>query len=110
MREYFSTETAYYFETPPYNQILSFIGDGKSNAIHKSELVRFTGLADRELRKIIEFLRRKGIVIISDNNGYYFPQNESELKTYIHQEECRAKSTFYTLKSARLLLMQLKKL
>lgn len=108
MQEYFSTENARYFETEPFSRILSLIGDGQENAIHKADLIRCTGLPDRELRKTIEFLRRKGIVIISDNSGYYFPTSENELETYIHQEEHRAKSTFYTLKSARQLLKKLK--
>ena len=107
MQEYFSTETAIYFETEPFSRILSLIGDGQENAIHKADLIRCTGLPDRELRKTIEFLRRKGIVIISDNSGYYFPENEAELSHYILQEKSRAESVLYTLRSAKRLLRHL---
>lgn len=105
--EYFNTDTAYYFETPPYCNILAVIGNGAENARHKSELLRLTGMQDRELRKTIEFLRRQGIVIISDEHGYYFPADESELKAYIHQENRRAKSIFYTLRLAKRLLQRI---
>lgn len=104
MQEYFSTETAIYFETEPFSRILSLIGDGQENAIHKADLIRCTGLPDRELRKTIEFLRRKGVVIISDNSGYYYPQDKEELNRYIERENSRAKSVFYTLRSAKRLL------
>lgn len=104
MKDYFNSGTACYFETPPYCDILAAIGDGAENARHKSELIRLTGMKDRELRKTIEFLRRQGIVIISDINGYYFPSNIEELQAYINQESSRAKSVFYTLRAARQLL------
>ncbi len=104
MKDYFNGGTAYYFETPPYCDILAAIGDGAENARHKSELIRLTGMQDRELRKTIEFLRRHGVVIISDSHGYYFPSNERELAAYVHQEEKRAKSVFGTLRYARQLL------
>ena len=107
MQEYFNTDTQYYFETPPYCDILRAISSGSENARHKSELLRLTGMQDRELRKLIEFLRRKGIVIISDINGYYFPADEAELKAYIAQESSRARSVFYTLRSAKNLLRRL---
>ena len=108
MKDYFNSGTAYYFETPPYCDILAAIGDGAENARHKSELIRLTGMKDRELRKTIEFLRRQGIVIISGNSGYYFPADEAELSEYVRKEEHRARSVFYTLHHARELLRKMK--
>ncbi len=108
MKDYFNSGTAYYFETPPYCDILAAIGDGAENARHKSELIRLTGMKDRELRKTIEFLRRQGIVIISDINGYYFPADEMELRAYIKQESHRATSVFYTLQSAKRMLQRIR--
>ena len=104
MIEHFSTETAYYFDTEPYSRILSLIGEGREHATHKADLLRFVEMSDRELRRTIEHLRRQGVVIISDDNGYYFPADEAGLQAYIAREERRAKSVFYTLKSARQLL------
>lgn len=107
MKDYYNSGTAYYFETPPYCKILAAIGHGAENAQHNAELLRIAGMQDKELRKTIEFLRRHGIVIISGNNGYYFPADENELQIYINQESRRAKSVFFTLRAAKNLLKKL---
>lgn len=108
MKDYFNSGTAYYFETPPYCDILAAIGDGAENARHKSELIRPTGMQDRELRKTIEYLRRQGVVILSGNSGYYFPADETELKAFVRQEEHRAKSILVTLRPAKRYLYRIK--
>ena len=106
--DYFNSGTACYFETEPYRYILSAIGEGQKNAVHLSELIRISGMTDRELRKTIEYLRRQGVVIISGNSGYYFPADETELSEYVRKEEHRARSVFYTLHHARKLLRKMK--
>ena len=106
--DYWGSDTAYYFETEPYSRILSAIGEGQKNAVHLSELIRISGMTDRELRKTIEYLRRQGVVIISGNSGYYFPADEAELSEYVRKEEHRARSVFYTLHHARKLLRKMK--
>lgn len=83
------------------NKLLALIGAGEENAIHLIDLIKLTGLGNRELRKYIELLRRDGIVIISNKNGYFRPLRDEETKQYIKQETRRAKSIFYTLKAAR---------
>ena len=108
MRDYYNSETERYFETEPYRRVLLRIGDGKENTVHLSELTRYSGIPDRQIRKIIEFLRRQGIVIISSNNGYYFPADITELEDYVRREEHRARSTFFTLKAARQLLKKMR--
>lgn len=104
MLDYFNSETAHYFETEPYSRILSCIREGKENAVHLSELIQYSGMPERTVRRIIRYLRRQGIVIISSQSGYYFPADETELRVFIKQEERRAKSVFYTLRAARQLL------
>jgi len=88
-------------EREPYKTIISLIVVGKKNALHLKELIKYTGINNRDLRRYIEELRRNGAVIISNNKGYYFPDNDIEIKRYIKQEESRAKSIFYTLRSAK---------
>ena len=105
---YFNSGTACYFETEPYSRILSAIGEGQENAVHLSELIRISGMTDRELRKTIEYLRRQGVVIISGNSGYYFPADETELKAFVRQEEHRAKSILVTLRPAKRYLYRIK--
>lgn len=105
---YFNSGTACYFETERYSRILSAIGEGQENAVHMSELIRISGMTDRELRKTIEYLRRQGVVIISGNSGYYFPADETELKAFVRQEEHRAKSILVTLRPAKRYLYRIK--
>lgn len=104
MREQFNSDTARYYEIEPYSTILSAIGNGSENARHKGQLVQLTGMSERALRKAVEHLRRQGFVIISDEHGYYYPQTAEELEIYVQSVTRRAKSTFYTLKSARRML------
>ena len=104
MQELLNSEAARYFEIEPYSTILSSIGKGSENARHKKQLVRLTGMNERALRKAVEHLRRQGIVIISDESGYYYPKTADELEDYVRTVSKRARSTFYTLKSARQML------
>lgn len=87
--------------------ILDLISFGQANAKHGSELAPLLGMENRDFRRQLEQLRRQGVVIIGDvRNGYYRPANLYELECYIHQEEHRARSILYTLRSARLLRNQ----
>lgn len=85
----------------PYKTLLRLIGRGENNAIHLCELVSYAKMESREVRKCIEQIKRSGEVIISSVNGYFKPETAEELKKYINQETQRAKSIFFTLKSAR---------
>ncbi len=78
MQEQLCSDKARYYQIEPYSTILSAIGNGSENARHKNQLVRLTGMNERALRKSIEHLRRENFVIISDENGYYFPQSQKE--------------------------------
>lgn len=94
--------------TEPYSWIYALIGQGASDATPAEAILLFDcELTDRELRKCIETMRREGIVIASSSKGYYFPSNYTELAKYVHTMEAAAKSTFYTLKSARKMLMEM---
>ena len=84
--------------------ILATIGTGENNAVNAEQLSMITGLNDRELRKAVERLRRGGYVIISSESGYYYPETVEEVKRYIGKESRRARSIFFTLRSARELL------
>lgn len=88
-------------------KLLTAIGRGVDAATPSRELQAITGLSERELRKHIETLRRRGHVIISSNAGYFFPETLEEVQTYINKESHRARSVFYTLRSARELAKQL---
>ena len=79
-----------------------------NEGIHVEDLSRATELDNRTARKAVEEIRRAGIVICMDcKHGYYFPESIEELRLYVQQEERRGRSTFYTLKTARLLYKRL---
>jgi hypothetical protein len=62
------------------------------------------------VRKVIEDIRRAGVVVCNSLDGYFFPETLDELRLYVRQEERRGRSTFYTLGSARRLLQELEEL
>lgn len=94
--------------TEPYSWIYALIGNGAADATPAEAILLFDReLTDRELRKCIETMRRAGIIIAASNKGYYFPSDYAELAKYVHTMEAAAKSTFYTLKSARKMLREL---
>lgn len=85
-------------------KVVSSIGTGEDNAISLSELIKITGLQNRQVRKLIEHLRRKGTVICASSSGYYKPSNSIELKAYLLQERARARSITQTIAPAEKLL------
>ena len=88
-----------------YNEIiLRAIGTGEEHAVHRAELVQLTGLCERDVRRVIEQLRRGGAVICSDEHGYFRPADLNELLTYCRQEEARSRSIYRRTASARRLL------
>ena len=82
-------------------RILQTIGTGEENAVNADFLTKLTGLTVRELRQTVETLRRDGHVILSSNQGYFYPATAAELERHIKKESRRARSIFYTLRSAR---------
>ena len=87
--------------------ILPLLQSGRNNAQKRRDLLAATGLPDRAFRRGVEALRRAGVVICADSAGYYLPATLGEIKGFIAQEERRARSTFYTLRTARELAAQL---
>ena len=87
----------------PYCDILAMIPRGAKNARYSNEIAPVLGLSKRSLCKHIEQLRRSGIVIIGNGGGYFLPANLEEVELFIAQEQKRARSVLFTLKSARTL-------
>lgn len=89
----------------PTERIINALPTGELNAIPLSNIHRISGAADeRATRKIIENLRRDGVVICSSECGYYFPADVIELRQYVNKERSRAASISTTLKPAEHLL------
>ena len=77
---------------------------GKKNAISRRNLCIISGLSDRAMREQISAARRY-IPIINDQTGigYYIPSEDDleEAKSYLRQEEVRAKSIFWSIRGLR---------
>lgn len=86
--------------------VLSAIGTGREEGAHLRDIHRATGFGERTVRKVIEDIRRAGVVVCNSLDGYFFPDTLDELRRYIRQEERRGSSTFQTLDSARKLLQE----
>lgn len=102
--EKYTPEQKKFFQSEPFCTILNCISSGKDHAVHKDKIIQRTGIPDRALRKCIETLRRNNIVICADTNGFYFPETEQELEKYVRKCERTARSTFYTLRTAKMKL------
>ena len=82
--------------------LLEFIPFGSKNAIKREELVRLSGMSDREMRRCIEELRKETpIVNLQNGRGYFRPETEEELVHYVTQEKARAMTILRNLKAAK---------
>lgn len=65
-------------------QISDLLLCGQSNAIPLRQLQALTNLDGRTIRRLIEFERRSGIPILSDNKtGYFLAENEVERDNFV---------------------------
>ena len=69
---------------------IDLIPRGKANAITRQELCKLTCLKDRDVRERISQLRREA-PIISTGKGYYLPESDEEVLSWIERESKRAR-------------------
>lgn len=68
------------------DQLAEYLKDyhlGKENAILSRELELIFRVNGKELRDLINILRREAIPIASDQSGYYYAKTENELRATI---------------------------
>ena len=56
---------------------------GAENAVISKELERSFGVSGKELRDQVNALRREGVPIASDQNGYFYAKTEAEVRLTI---------------------------
>lgn len=56
---------------------------GAENAVISRELERHFGVSGKELRDQVNALRREGVPIASDQNGYFYAKTEAEVRMTI---------------------------
>ena len=85
--------------------LLSVLPHGEQNAASTDSLLCVLGLADsRSLRKLVARARLDGAVICSCENGYFLPENRSEIEKFYKTTRAKALSTLTILRSARVAL------
>lgn len=85
--------------------LLSVLPTGEGNAISGDSLVATLNFSSvRQLQKMIARARLSGEVICSCDNGYFLPENRSEIERFYRTTRRKAVSTLAILKSARMAL------
>ena len=64
---------------------------GKRNSASSVYLQNELGVSGRTIRRLVNQLRNNGLPICSDENGYYYATDKSELICCIHQMSSRMK-------------------
>lgn len=87
--------------------IHEYLSHGAHNAISAEELGKLIGISDhRKIRSIAERERLAGVVILSDEGGYYLPNEDKELAVmevtqWIAARTAAAGSIMKTVEKAR---------
>lgn len=77
--------------------IEGYLGHGQNAAVTLQQLVNWTGLDGRAVRRQIEAERRRYIPIVSDNqNGYYLAETKDEANRFIRSMRSRAREILTT--------------
>ena len=79
-------------------RVLSVIPTGEENAIKQDELAGITGYNTREIRLIMNSLRKEDFPICSGNNGYYKAKNEQDIKNTTRRMRAQVKTLNESLK------------
>lgn len=83
------------------NVVGSLIPTGRRNAVHVKEIERIAGYDARHIRKAIEALRLKGILICGDDAGLYHPEDMEELRAWEMHRTATARAIYRTTAAAR---------
>lgn len=62
---------------------------GNENAVISKTLERRFVIRGKALRDLVNALRREGVPIASDQNGYFYAKTETELRATIKHMRCR---------------------
>ena len=62
---------------------------GSENAVISKILERRFAIKGKPLRDLVNALRRDGVPIASDQNGYFYARTETELRATIKHMRCR---------------------
>lgn len=86
---------------------LAVLKAGEENAISSRQIQKVFGLNQRELRRIVETCRRKGVYILASDQGYFYPASKDELQRFIRRESNRVKNQCIAIAPLKRYLKQL---
>lgn len=86
--------------------LISLLPHGKANAIGRDDLARRLQIPDRSVRRIMETLRDRGVMICNDQDGkgYYIACSTDEVERQYRRDLARAKNIMKRLWASRMLL------
>ena len=93
--------------------ITDYLSHGAQNAISAADLTKIAGVESRDIRRIVEAERIAGAVILSDERGYYLPNENREAAIFettawIARRLETAKTYELTVRAARTYLAKLR--
>lgn len=88
-------------------ELLAVLKAGEQNAVTSRQIQKAFGLTQRELRRIVETCRKKGVYILASDSGYFFPENDDELRRFIRRENSRIKNQCITIAPLKRYLKEL---
>ena len=78
--------------------ITDFLMNGRENAIPMSDLALMLNLPERTLRQEILNARLKGELIVSNDQGYFLPSCQEDLKEYVNIRKARIRTSLQALR------------
>ncbi len=78
--------------------ISDFLQTGKKNAISMTELSHVCQVPERALQREVLQARLNGELIISDESGYYLPEDDSDIRQYVMTRKAYIKTASKALK------------
>ncbi len=84
-----------------YEELLKYIGIGEENAISCISLSIMCGLSERNTQSQVQKARRDGVIICSNEHGYFYPEDNEELRSFYRRLRCGALTTLSVLKNTR---------
>lgn len=88
------------------SRLLDLIPFGEANAISTKELASLLNCHNRDVTLTVHFLRCKGTVVCSCQQGYFKPENAEELRHFVATMRSRCKHIRAATSSAERLLKQ----
>lgn len=74
---------------------------GRENAVHMYELANEWGCSTREVRRIIELIRKDGFFVCANKGGYFLSSDPDDIREFVETNRAKAISLLDTIKYMR---------